>query len=365
MWHYLSRKQLAGYRFRRQQPIGPYITDFACLPEKLLIELDGGQHAERTASDNRRDRFLQEKGYRVLRFWNHEVFENCFGVLESIYAALPHHPPLEGGSKDGSLSGRGSPPPPQPAPSGLASATPPPGGSDWSVERARAYLDRMDPSIAAMFPDRFVDSELGEVPEGWRVKTLGDLCHKPQYGYTTSAKDEPIGPQFLRITDINKKSWIDWDSVPYCEITEENLDKYRLYKGDVLIARMADPGHGVMVEESREVVFASYLIRFHPIQERHTRLLQYWLRSDGYWKLVSERGAGTTRASLNAKVLSGFPIVVPSVSAADIFGRQIARIRARVVANASESRTLAALRDTLLPKLTSGELRVKSQKQHD
>ena len=147
LWHYLSRKQLAGYRFRRQQPIGPYIADFACLSEKLLIELDGGQHAERTASDNRRDRFLQEKGYRVLRFWNHEVFENCFGVLESIYAALPHHPPLEGGSKDGSLSGRGSPPPPQPAPDGLASATPPPGGSDWTVERARAYLDGMDPAL--------------------------------------------------------------------------------------------------------------------------------------------------------------------------------------------------------------------------
>ena len=128
LWHYLRNKQLGGYKFRRQQPIGPYIADFACPSEKLLIELDGGQHAEQTASDARRDKFLQEKGYRVLRFWNHEVFENCFGVLERIYAALPHHPPLEGGSKDASLSGRGSPPPPQPAPSGLASATPPQGG---------------------------------------------------------------------------------------------------------------------------------------------------------------------------------------------------------------------------------------------
>ena len=113
-----------------------------------------------------------------------------------------------------------------------------------------------------------------------------------------------------------------------------------------------------MIEESQEVVFASYLIRFCPIHERHTRLLQYWLRSDGYWKLVSERGAGTTRASLNAKVLSEFPLVVPSVSVADAFEGQIASLRARVIVNASESRTLTALRDTLLPKLVAGELRM-------
>ena len=234
----------------------------------------------------------------------------------------------------------------------------------WFVDfdPVRAKMEGRDtglpPDVADLFPDRLVESKLGKIPEGWEVKTLGDLCHKPQYGYTASAKDKHVGPKFLRITDINKQAWIDWDSVPYCEITEENFDKYRLYKGDVLIARMADPGHGVMIEESQEVVFASYLIRFCPIHERHTRLLQYWLRSDGYWKLVSERGAGTTRASLNAKVLSEFPLVVPSVSVADAFEGQIASLRARVIVNASESRTLTALRDTLLPKLVAGELRM-------
>ena len=74
LWHYLRNKQLGGYKFRRQQPIGPYIADFSCLSEKLLIELDGGQHAEQTASDARRDEFLQKKGYGVLRFWNAEPF---------------------------------------------------------------------------------------------------------------------------------------------------------------------------------------------------------------------------------------------------------------------------------------------------
>ncbi len=174
LWHYLRHNQLGGHKFRRQQPIGPYIADFACLSQKLLIELDGSQHAARQDYDEKRDAFLREKGYRVLRFWNNEVFENCFGVLERIYAVLPHQPPLEGGSKDASLSGRGNPPPQQPAPDGLSVATPPQGGSDWTVERARTYLDEMGPSIAALFPDSFVDSELGPIPAGWEVKPLPD-----------------------------------------------------------------------------------------------------------------------------------------------------------------------------------------------
>ena len=133
LWYYLQKKQLGGHKFRRQQPVGPYIADFACLPEKLLIELDGAQHADPNAPDKQRDQYLRQQGYRVLRFWNHDVFDDCFGVLERVYEALT------------------DPPPPQPAPDGLASATPPQGGSDWSVERARANLDRMDPGDCGAF----------------------------------------------------------------------------------------------------------------------------------------------------------------------------------------------------------------------
>ena len=157
LWHYLRNNQLDGHRFRRQHPIGPYIVDFACLARKILIELDGSQHAERQDNDKKRDAFLRAQGYRVLRFWNNEVFENCFGVLERIYEAVTENPP-----------------PQPPAPDGLTVPTPPQGGSDWTVERARAYLDSMDPEIAALFPNRFVDSELGKIPEGWEVGMLGD-----------------------------------------------------------------------------------------------------------------------------------------------------------------------------------------------
>ena len=206
-----------------------------------------------------------------------------------------------------------------------------------------------------LFPNRLVDSELGKIPEGWEVTGLGEICRKPQYGYTESAKDEPIGPKFLRITDINKKPWIEWESVPYCQITKKDFDKYRLHEGDVLIARMADPGHGCMIEESRYAVFASYLIRFRPVHERYWRFLQYWMRSDAYWEIVRGRGVGTTRLSLNAKALSEFPLVAPPKSLLDAFGTQVGGLRARALGNVEESRILATQRQTLLPVLLSGK----------
>ena len=235
----------------------------------------------------------------------------------------------------------------------------------WFVDfdPVRAKMEGRDTGlpqdIADLFPNRLVESELGEIPRGWMVRTLGDLCHKPQYGYTASAKSEPVGPQFLRITDINKKSWVSWSRVPYCEATNDELLKYRLNKGEVLIARMADPGHGILVEDDVEAVFASYLIRFKPIETHHARLLQYWLKSDAYWQLVTGQAAGTTRVSLNARVLSQFPLIVPPDSVATAFAEAVGALRDRLVRSAREMDSLAALRDTLLPKLVSGELRLR------
>jgi very-short-patch-repair endonuclease len=91
LWSILRNSQLNGAKFRRQQPIGPFIVDFVCQQARLIIEADGSQHADSLA-DARRTDFLGSKGYRVLRFWNNEIIENLEGVAESILAALsiPH-----------------------------------------------------------------------------------------------------------------------------------------------------------------------------------------------------------------------------------------------------------------------------------
>ena len=234
----------------------------------------------------------------------------------------------------------------------------------WLVDfdPVRAKMEGRDPglpkSLADLFPDRLVDSEIGEIPEGWTARTLGTLCHKPQYGYTASAKDKPVGPKFLRITDINKKAWIDWETVPYCEVSNGDMEKYHLHYGDILIARMTDPGHSVVIEADQSAVFASYLIRFRSLERQHTRVIQYWLSSEGYWNLVKGRSAGTTRVSLNAKVLSGFLLLVPTTPIAEAFTNCIDRIRANIVSEAIKMQTLTKLRDALLPKLISGTIRL-------
>ena len=88
LWQYLRNRQLEGCKFRRQHPFGDYILDFAYLERKVVVELDGGQHADNVQYDNARTSYLERCGYRVLRFWNNEVFENIEGVVEVILNTL-------------------------------------------------------------------------------------------------------------------------------------------------------------------------------------------------------------------------------------------------------------------------------------
>jgi very-short-patch-repair endonuclease len=87
LWNELKAKKLGGYKFVRQMPIGPYFADFACRGQKLVVELDGSQHAE-SSYDRRRDEFMRGEGFSVLRFWNLDALRNKRGVCETILAAL-------------------------------------------------------------------------------------------------------------------------------------------------------------------------------------------------------------------------------------------------------------------------------------
>jgi very-short-patch-repair endonuclease len=107
LWRALRRRQIGDARFRRQVPIGPYVADFSCLSARLIVELDGSQHAERAPGDVRRDAWFTARGYRTLRFWNNQVFENLDGVIKTIAAALespPHPDPPPPGGRENKIS---------------------------------------------------------------------------------------------------------------------------------------------------------------------------------------------------------------------------------------------------------------------
>ena len=87
LWYFLRDRRFVRFKFVRQAPMGPYVVDFLCRETKLVIELDGGQHAE-SARDAVRDAYITKQGYRVLRFWNSDVFSNREGVLTLIFREL-------------------------------------------------------------------------------------------------------------------------------------------------------------------------------------------------------------------------------------------------------------------------------------
>lgn len=92
LWYHLRAHRFMGLKFKRQKPLGRYIVDFVCLERRLIIELDGGQHAEQAAYDQHRDAWLRSQGYTVLRFWNNEVMQQLEGVLEQIRGTLSLSP---------------------------------------------------------------------------------------------------------------------------------------------------------------------------------------------------------------------------------------------------------------------------------
>jgi len=88
LWQHLRGRALEGYKFRRQVVVEPYIVDFLCMDVRLIVEADGGQHDQQRRYDAERSAQLEAMGYRVLRFWNHEILSEIEGVLEQIRLAL-------------------------------------------------------------------------------------------------------------------------------------------------------------------------------------------------------------------------------------------------------------------------------------
>ncbi|MBK8185798.1 MAG: endonuclease domain-containing protein [Cellvibrio sp.] len=113
MWRYLRAKRFSGFKFKRQEPIARYIVDFVCYEAKLIIELDGSQHVENKSHDENRDCWLQEQGFRVLRFWNNQLTKQTKEVMDEIWSALqsktpsPQPSPIKGEGADLSSEGTG------------------------------------------------------------------------------------------------------------------------------------------------------------------------------------------------------------------------------------------------------------------
>ena len=149
------------------------------------------------------------------------------------------------------------------------------------------------------------------IVEKWDRVILREICDLVNYGYTASAKPEPIGPKFLRITDIVPNQ-IDWTSVPHCKIDNEKFDKYRLKEGDIVIARTgATTGYAKRIRMDHQAVFASYLVRIRINPNYDSRYVGFVIESDAYKRFIQLNLGGAAQPQANAQVLTSFPIPLP------------------------------------------------------
>ncbi|WP_099612243.1 restriction endonuclease subunit S [Vibrio fujianensis] len=149
---------------------------------------------------------------------------------------------------------------------------------------------------------------MSELPKGWGKSTLGEICSKPQYGYTTKADPNNGSVKFLRTTDITKGR-LDWDTVPFCMEAPSDLNKYQLVVGDIVIARSGSVGVSYLIDKSYEpAVFASYLIRFKPITPVLSRYVKAFLDSHLFWEQVEINKAGNALQNINAQKLSAISL---------------------------------------------------------
>ena len=238
-------------------------------------------------------------------------------------------------------------------------SVPTPQGSAWSVERARAYLDRMDPAIVDIFPDGFVESEIGEIPEGWEVSSIGQEVEVVG-GSTPSTKV----PSFWNgiINWATPKDLSSLKSPVLVEtsrrITQQGLDKISsglLPRGTVLLSSRAPIGYLAIAEIPIAINQGFIAMKCR----KRLSNVYIWLWTSANMHSILENANGSTFQEISKSNFRPLSTIVPHDSIRIVFNELLKPIYNHIVRNEQESRTLIALRKVLLPKLISGKLRVK------
>ena len=175
-----------------------------------------------------------------------------------------------------------------------------------------------------------------------------------QYGYTETATTEPVGPKFLRITDI-AQNYIDWNGVPYCPISEGNHEKYVLSEGDVVVARTgATVGYAKMVGKNiPDSVFASFLVRIRPIDDEYRYYFGLAITSSEFLDFVQTNAGGSAQPQANPPLLGEFELSIPNKQSLPEFNTKISSFLGVIESNETEISKLHEVKDTMVKMLSS------------
>ncbi len=191
------------------------------------------------------------------------------------------------------------------------------------------------------------------------IAKLGDCSFKPEYGYTTSAIFQPVGPKFIRITDL-KDDGVDWASVPHCTCDEYVLKKYLLKPGDIIFARIgATTGKNYLIKENINCIFASYLIRIRCKDMLLPDFLYQFLKTSAYWNQINANKSGRLKEGINIPLLNGILIPLPSIQEQKKISLILSSIDERLDGEKKYRERLKKLKLGLMQDLLNGRVRVK------
>jgi type I restriction enzyme S subunit len=183
-----------------------------------------------------------------------------------------------------------------------------------------------------------------------------------QYGITTSAKKENTGIKLLRITDIKDEGTVDWEEVPYGDISSSEFYKYALKEGDILFARIgATTGKTCYVDRNIKAVFGSYLIRFKPetSDKINMKFLYYFTQSQMYWSQINRIKEGQLKKGLNTKTLATLKVPVPPFLEQQKIAEILSAVDKKLEFERKERARLERIKRGLMDLLLTGKIRVK------
>ena len=198
------------------------------------------------------------------------------------------------------------------------------------------------------------------LPDGWAWTSLGNITDSIQYGHTESAIMEPVGPKFLRITDI-QDGQVNWSSVPYCICSDAEYQKYQLTPGDIVFARTgATTGKSYLIQNCPDAVFASYLIRLRVADAIYSKYLSTFFESSFYWSQITQVKKGSAQPGVNASILSTLSLPLAPLNEqhriVEAIETQFTRLDAAVTALKRAQANLKRYRASVLKAACEGRL---------
>ncbi|MFH1941157.1 MAG: restriction endonuclease subunit S [bacterium] len=178
----------------------------------------------------------------------------------------------------------------------------------------------------------------------WQEYRLADLCDSIDYGFTTSAIEEPVGPKLLRITDI-VSGHIDWETVPFCNCDQDTTEKYLLNDNDIVIARTgASTGSSMYVSEPPKAVFASYLVRLKISEKAISRFIAYFLKSPMFWTFMRGiLGDKSAQPNASARTMTQVKLRLPSLPDQSAIAHILGSLDDKIELNRRMNETLEAM----------------------